>query len=76
MKGIYEKTIEVNSQPKVNVDEQHNDIKYLKEQCNKDDKDKIQEFLGPGTVMKKDKSVCVPCNQTLQKKEIVEKSHY
>ena len=36
MKVIYEKTIEVNNQLKVNVDEQQDDIKYLKEQCNKD----------------------------------------
>ena len=39
MKGNYEKTIKVNNQLKVNVDEQQNDIKDLKEQCNKDDKD-------------------------------------
>ena len=39
MKGNYEKTIEVNNQLKVNVDEQQYDIKYLREQCNKDDKD-------------------------------------
>ena len=41
MKVNYEKTIEVNDQLKVNVDEQRNDIK---EQCNKDDKDKVQEI--------------------------------
>ena len=35
MKVTCEWTIEVNNQHKVNVDEQQNDIKYLKEQCNK-----------------------------------------
>ena len=65
MKGTYEKTIEVNSQLKVNVDEQRNDIKDLKEPCNKDDKEQIPEISGAGTFMKKDKSVCVLCNQTL-----------
>ena len=46
MKVNYEKTIEVNNQLKVNVDEQQDDIKYLREQCNKDDKDKVQEISG------------------------------
>ena len=41
MKNNYEKTIEVNNQLKVNVDEQQNDIK---DQCNRDDKDKVQEI--------------------------------
>ena len=44
MKVNYEKTTEVNNQIKVNVDEQQNDIKDLKEQCNKDDKDKVLEI--------------------------------
>ena len=44
MKVNYEKTIEVNNQLKVNVDEQQNEIKDLKEQCNRDDKDKVQEI--------------------------------
>ena len=46
MKVNYEKTIEGNIQLKVNVDEQQGDIKDLKEQCNKDGKDKVQEISG------------------------------
>ena len=59
MKVEYEKTIEVKNQLKVNFDEQPNDIKYLKQQCKKDDKVKVQLILGAGTPMKKNKSVCV-----------------
>ena len=55
----------MNNQLKVNVDEQQDDIKYLKEQCNKDDKDKVQEIPGAGTPMKKKISVCVICNKNL-----------
>ena len=47
------KTIAVNNQLQVNVDEQQDAIKYLKEPYIKDNKDKIQEFLGAGTPMKK-----------------------
>ena len=49
------KTIEVIKQNKVNIDEQQNYIKDLKEQWNKDDK--IQEISSAGTPMKKNKSV-------------------
>ena len=58
MKVNYEKTIEVNNQLKVKVDEQQYDIKDFKEQCNKDDTDKVQEISGAGTPMKKNK-LCV-----------------
>ena len=57
--------MEVNNKLKVNVDEQQDDIKDLKEQCNKDDKDKVQEIPGAGTPMKKKISVCVICNNNL-----------
>ena len=63
MKGNYEKTIEVNDQLKVNVDEQQNDIKDLKERCNKDDKDKVQKISGAGNPMKK--NLCVAYNKKL-----------
>ena len=68
MKVNYEKTIEVINQLKVNVDEQQDDIKYLKEQCNKYDKDKVQETAGAGTPMKKNKYVCEKCNTNFKKK--------
>ena len=65
VKGNYEKTMEVNNKLKVNVDEQQDDIKDLKEQCNKDDKDKVQEISGAVTSMKKKIPVCVICNKSL-----------
>ena len=37
-----EKAIEVNSELKINVDEQHVDMKQLKEKCEIDDKDELQ----------------------------------
>ena len=58
----------MNNQLKVNVDEQQDDIKHLGEKCNKDDKDKVQEISGAGTPMKKNKSVCVKCNENVKKK--------
>ena len=49
------KTIEVIKQNKVNIDEQQNYIKDLKEQWNKDDN--VQEISGAGNPMKKNKSL-------------------
>ena len=46
MKLNYEKTIEMNNQLNVNIDEPQYDIKDIKEQCNKDDKDKVQGISG------------------------------
>ena len=36
LKVIYEKASEVNNERKLNIDEQQDDIKHLKEQCDKD----------------------------------------
>ena len=65
----------LNNQLKVNVDKQQDDIKHLKEQCNKDDKDKAQEMSGARTPMKKNKSVCVTCNKNYLKKNSWLKNH-
>ena len=65
MKVNYEKTIEVNNQLKVKVDKQQDKIKHLKEQCDKCDKDKVQEISGAATPTKKNKSLCVTCNKNL-----------
>ena len=65
MKVNYEKTIDVDNQLKVKVDEQQNDIKYLEEQCNKDDKEKPQKISGAGTPMKTNKYLCVTCDKNL-----------
>ena len=44
MKAIHEKTIEVNNDLKIKVDEQQDDIKHLKFKCNTHDEDKVQEI--------------------------------
>ena len=64
MKVKYEKVIEVNIQPKLNVDKHQDDIKHLKEQCDKDDEDEVQEITAASTPMKKNKPECLTCNQT------------
>ena len=57
MKVNYETAIEVNNALKVNVDGQQDDIKHLKEQCDIDDDDEVQEITAAITPMKK-ASVC------------------
>ena len=59
MKVNYEKTIKANNHLKVNVDEQQDYIKHLKEHFNKYDKDKVQEISDAGTPM------CITCNKKL-----------
>ena len=39
-----EKSNKVNNELKLNVDEQQDDIKHLKEQCNIDDEDEVQKI--------------------------------
>ena len=55
------KAIEVNNELKLNVDEQQDDIKHLKEECGIDDEDKVQEITAAITPIKKKKPVCVTC---------------
>ena len=64
IKCIYEKVIEMNIELKVNVDEQHNDITHLKEQCDIGEEDEVQEITAARTPIKKKRPVCVTCNQT------------
>ena len=64
MKVNHEKTIEVNNQLKLNVDEQQDEIKHLKEQYNKEDKDKVQEISGDRNPLKKNTYFCGICHQT------------
>ena len=49
MKVNYEKAIEVNTELKLNVDRQQDDIKHLNEQCDIDDEDKVQEITAAST---------------------------
>ena len=62
MEVRYEKTIEVNNQLKVNVDEQQNDIKN---NVIKMIKTKFRKYQVQEPPMKKNKSVCVTCNKNL-----------
>ena len=75
MKDSSEKAIEVNNVLRVNVDEQQDDIKQLKEQCDKDNKDKVHEITAAITPMKKKNPVCVTCNHTLVTQKKVEKTY-
>ena len=52
------KAIEVNIELKINVDEQQDYIKHLKEQCDIDDEDEVQKITAAITPMKKKKPVC------------------
>ena len=64
MKVNNEKAIEVNNELKVNVYEQQDYIKYLKEQFNRDDEDEVQEITTACTPMNNNKPVRGTCNQT------------
>ena len=68
MKVIYERAIEVNYEIKVNVDEQHNDIKHVKEQCDIGDEDEVQEITAARTPITNNRPVCVTCNKTFAMK--------
>ena len=54
MKGIYEKAIKVNNDLKLNVDEQQDDIKHLKEQFDIYDEDEVQEITAARNPMQKE----------------------
>ena len=71
MKVNYEKAIEVNNELKLNVDEQHDDIKHMIEQCDIDDEDEVQAITAARTTMKKNMPVCVTCNQTFAMKNVL-----
>ena len=60
----YEKAIEVNNELKLNVDEQQDGIKHLKEQWDIYDDDEVQKITAARNPMKKNKPVCVTCYQT------------
>ena len=63
MKVIYEQAIEVNNPLQLNVDEQKDDIKHLKEQCDLGDEDEVQEITAARNPMKKNKAVYVKYNK-------------
>ena len=52
----------MNNELKVNVDEQQDDIKHVKEQCDIDEDNEVQEITSAITPMKKKNPVCVTCN--------------
>ena len=65
MKVNRENAIDVNNELKLNVDEQQDDIKHLKEQCDIDNEDEVQEITAAKIPMIKKKPVCVKCYQLL-----------
>ena len=58
LKVIYEKAIEVSKELKLNVDEQQDDIKHLKEQCDVDDETEVHEITAVITPMKRNACMC------------------
>ena len=52
MKVNYENAIEVNNELKLNVDDQQDDIKHLKEQWEIYDEDEVQKITAARTPMK------------------------
>ena len=68
MKVNYENAIEVNNELKLNVDDQQDDIKHLKEQWEIYDEDEVQKITAARTPMKKNRPMCVTCNKKLAMK--------
>ena len=67
--------MEVNNELMLNVDEQQDDIKHLKEECDIDNEDEVKEITAAITPMKTKKPVCVTCNQTFITKKCFEKTY-
>ena len=63
----------MNNELKLSVDEQQDDLKHLKEQCDIDNEDEDQEITAAITPMKKKKPVCVTCNKTFVTKNGLKK---
>ena len=78
MKESSEKAIEVNNEPRVNVDEQQDD-KTFKVKSDIDDSDEVQEITAARTPMKKNEPVCVTCNRAFamknRLKKLIQKEH-
>ena len=51
------------------------DIKHLKEHCDIDGEDEVQEITAARTPMKKNRPVCVTCNKKFAIKKCVEKTY-
>ena len=68
MKENSEKAMELNNELRLNVDEQQDD-KTLKVKSGIDDSDEVQEITAARTPMKKNRPVCLTCNQILALKK-------
>ena len=68
IKVIFEKVIKVNNDLKLNVDEQQDDLKQLKEQYDIDDADEVQKVTAVRNPMKRNKAVYTTCSQTFAMK--------
>ena len=64
-----------NNEPKLNVDEQQDDIKHLKEQFDLDNEDEVQEITAAITPMKKKKAYVCDIQSNICNKKWVEKSY-
>ena len=58
----------MNNDLKLNVDEQQNDIKHIKEQCDIDNEDEVQKITAVRKPLNNYKAVYVTCNQTFTMK--------
>ena len=74
MKESSEKAVEVNNELRLDVDEQQDDKTY-KVKLEIDDSDEVQEITAARTTMKKNRHVCVTCNQTLALKNVSKKNY-
>ena len=65
----------MNNELKLNVDEQEDDLKHLKEECDIENEHEVQEITAARTPMKNNRSVCVTCNQTFVMKNGLKKTN-
>ena len=66
--------MEVNSEPRVNFNEQQDD-KTFKVKSDIDDSDEVQEITTARTPLENNRPVCVTCNQTLALKNGCKKTY-
>ena len=72
--SIKEKAMENNNELRLNVDEQQDD-KTFKVRSDIVDSDEVQEITAARTPMKKNRPVCLTCNQSLALKNGCKKTY-
>ena len=74
MKVNYEQAIKVINYLKLNVDEQQDDIKHLKEQFDIYNRDAVQKIIEPDArTLIKNRPLWLTCNQTFAMKNVLKK---